>query len=101
MHFTLHLNRTENNGLCTHFSGPKTVSGGVLQLYFNGFQVSNPGPGHNQCERFLNNIDPGPCPGHSKGDDNIDKFECHIVCEIPNEVVSSPFGIPTFKFSDE
>ena len=29
--------------LCTHFSGPETVSGGVFQLYFNGFKVSSPG----------------------------------------------------------
>ena len=26
------------------FSGPETVSGGVFQLYFNGFKVSSSGP---------------------------------------------------------
>ena len=29
--------RTGKNGLCTHYSGPETVSGGAFQLYFNGF----------------------------------------------------------------
>ena len=56
------------NGLCTHFSGPETVSGGVFQLYFNGFQVSSSGPRHSQCEWFLYNIGPGPCPCPGPGD---------------------------------
>ena len=60
--FSLHLNRDMactgigKNGLCTHFLDPETVSGGLFQLYFNGFQVSSPGPRHSQCERFLHNI---------------------------------------------
>ena len=28
---------------------PKLVSGGMFQLYFNGFQVSSSGPSHSQC----------------------------------------------------
>ena len=49
---------TGKNGLCTHFPGPETVSGGVLQWYFNSFQVSSPCPRHTQCEWFLHNIGP-------------------------------------------
>ena len=56
----------------THFSGPETVSGVVFQLYFNGFQVSSPGPRYSQCEWFPHSIDPsacrGPGPGHSQCD---------------------------------
>ena len=40
--------------------------GGVFKWYFNGFQVSSPGPRHNQCEWFLHNISPGLCPGDSQ-----------------------------------
>ena len=54
---------TRKNGLCTYFSGPETVSGSVFQLYCNGFQVSSSGHRHSQCEWFLHNISPGPCPG--------------------------------------
>ena len=36
--FTLHLKRNRDREECTHFSGPETVSGGVFQLDFNGFQ---------------------------------------------------------------
>ena len=52
------------------FSGPETVSGGVFQWYFNGLQVSSPGPRHSECERFLHNISLGlgPSPGCSQCD---------------------------------
>ena len=64
---------TGKNGLCTHFSGPETVSGGAIQLYFNGFQVSSTVPGHNQCKWFPHKIDSGfrPGPGHSQCDYTI------------------------------
>ena len=59
-------------GLHTPFSGPKTGSGGMYQLYCSGFQESNHCPRHSQCEWFLHNIGPDPslCPGtgHSQCD---------------------------------
>ena len=53
----------ERIGYLPIFSGPETVSGGVFRMYFNGFQVFSPGPRHRQCEWFLHNIGPYPCPG--------------------------------------
>ena len=76
--FTLHLNRGRDLNMDREewvtcpFSGLETVSGGVYQLYFNGFQVSSFGRRHGQYEWFLHNIGPalGPSPGstHSQCD---------------------------------
>ena len=61
--FTLHLKNDGKNGLNAYFSGSEAVSGGVFLWYFNGFQVSMPGPSLSRCERFLH--DSGPVPAQA------------------------------------
>ena len=79
------------------FLGPETVSGGVFQLYFNGFQVSIPGQRHSQCEWFPHSIvpSPGPCrsPGHSQFDYTVRRI---LGIERPNGKF-----ISALKFSHE
>ena len=67
--FYTDLNKNRENGLCTHFSGPETVSGAC----FNGISMDF------RCLVLISDtaslngfcIDPSPGPGHTQCDDTV------------------------------